>query len=307
MDFIRILEHIGKNGAVLAPLLIISLGAAVAFDELFPRDRLSKVFMTGGLPGSLIASITSAVLPQSAGGKIPLAARFRGMGGRLLPTLSFAIAGSALSLPAIVLTLSLGWRFALLRLGSVIIFGVVAGTLAHTRLQEGLKLSPPVDWLSICEPDYCDIRPNPEEWEKTYPWRSYLRLLGLSIRILFPWLILSLILAAMLEVVIPPKTLTAFLGQWWSPALAAVSGFPLFLAVGTDVPLVQTMLSKGVPLASAVSFMLGAPVVNFPVYAMLKRWLGRSAALGIIIACWLIATGLGWFLMFVGWAGRIIF
>ncbi len=303
MGFVQFIEQIAKQGAIYAPLLIISLALAVAFDRFFPREKLRALFEADGLPGSLLASAASAILPPSAGGKIPLAARFGEMGGRLHPTISFAIAGSALSLPGIILTFALGWRISLLRIASAIILGAVAGSLLQKRLSKRLEIAKPADWLSVCDPDYCDIRPEQEEWERTYPWKSFSWQLVVNVRIIMPWLALSLALAALLGSVIPRETFAALFGRWWSPLFAAGLGFPFFMVAGADVPLIQLLIAKGVSLGSTLPFMLGAPVVNFPVYALIKRWLGRAAAIDILVTAWIAAAAFGWLIMLAEWAG----
>ncbi|MHB0977351.1 MAG: permease [Candidatus Aquicultorales bacterium] len=294
MDLIAIIREMTGNVAVLFPLLIIALGIGAAFELFFPRERLSMLFGTQGLPGSLMAAAGSVLHPATSGGKIPIAARFRQEGGRLLPTLAFLVAGSALSLPGILLTLGIGWKIAAIRILATVLFGTLVAFMAHRRLYERLKVTAPADWKTACEPDFCDIRPEPEDWEKAYPFHAFGRILLFNARILIPWFFLGLVIAAIFSVWLAPSSFSGLFGRWWSPLLAALGGLPFFFVAGSDVPIVQVLLAKGVPLPSVISFMMAAPVVNLPVYMMLKRWLGRRSAVMLLLTAWIGAAMVGW-------------
>lgn len=306
MNFMQLIGHIAGQGFLLGLVLIITLAACTAFDQRFPRDRLLSVFKEEGLPGSLLAAVVSVIFPPAAGGKIPLAARFRQSGGAWPALFAFALAGSALSFPALVLTFTLGWRLACLRLATSILFGLMAGAIVYRRTHHMLKSADSVDWLTLCEPDYCDIKPERAEWEETYPWRSYANLFFSNLRIVFPWLILSLLVASLFTLGQASNGFIGLFKHWWSPLLASCSGLPFFFLMGTDVPIAGALLSRGVSTATAISFMLGAPVVNFPVYLIFKRWLGKRAAVEILLTCAVIASALGWFVALAGWLGNII-
>ncbi|MCL4499575.1 MAG: permease [Chloroflexi bacterium] len=294
MNFTTLIESTAKEGAILISLLIITSGAAVALEQVFPRDQLRAIFAHGGFLGSVTTALGSVIFPGTAGGKITLAARFREAGVGLPQTLIFILAGSALSLPGIALTLSLGWRLAVLRLCTAVVFGAMVGAFAHIRLRDRLKKEPPAGWLEAFHPDYCDVRPELEEWEATYPRDAWFRALIANFRILAPWLVLSLVIALILQIAVTPAGLAGFFGKWWSPLFAAASGFPFFFAGGADVPILKVMAARGVPLSALVAFMTGAPVVNFPVFLILGRWLGRRVAISILVYAWLGAAALGW-------------
>lgn len=305
MDFSGTLAQLGKTAAVLIPLLIITLGLAALFDGYFARERLRGLFAARDFAGSLLASVVSTILPHSAGGVIPLAAYFRATGGQLLPILSFVIAGAALSLPSIALTFWLGWRMVLLRIGGAMIMGLLVGIVAARRLEAGQSLTTLVDWRSLCRDAYCDIRPELEGWESTYPVRAFLQLLLNNLRIYLPWLLLSLAIVAIASFGGFSEVLGQLLTKWWSPLVASAAGLPAFFIGGSDVPVTKLLIDGGASTATVVSFMLGAPVVNLPVYLLMSRWLGRSGALQVVVIGWLSAATIGWLVMLFEWLMKL--
>jgi len=65
------------------------------------------------------------------------------------------------------------------------------------------------------------------------------------------------------------EQLFADTGDWTVP-LASLAGLPLYLSANATVPLLDAFVSKGVPLGTALAFLLSAVGVSFPELVLLR-------------------------------------
>ncbi|MFZ5494622.1 MAG: permease [Verrucomicrobiota bacterium] len=157
-----------------------------------------------------------------------------------------------------------GWRFALIYAGVGIALGVFGG-LALTLLRAERWLTP-----AAMAPVGADEDPPPAGW------RARLRAAAeTSVRILrriLPWLLFSLALGAGMHGFVPAgffENLFAGTGGWTVP-LASLAGLPLYVSANATVPLLDAFVAKGVPLGTALAFLLSAVGVSFPELVLLR-------------------------------------
>lgn len=158
-----------------------------------------------------------------------------------------------------------GWKFALTYAGVGIALGVLGG-LALTLMRAERWLTPGA--MAPIAPDDDDPPPS--------GWRARLRdAAETSFRILrriMPWLLASLALGAGLHGFVPAgffERLFAGTGAWSVP-LASLAGLPLYVSANATVPLLDAFVSKGVPLGTALAFLLSAVGVSMPELIMLR-------------------------------------
>jgi hypothetical protein len=157
-----------------------------------------------------------------------------------------------------------GWKFAVTYAAVGIVLGV-AGGLALTLLRAERWLTP-----GAMAPVAADDDP------PLHGWRARLRdAAETSLRILrriLPWLLASLALGAGLHGFVPAgffERLFAGTGAWTVP-LASLAGLPLYVSANATVPLLDAFVAKGVPLGTALAFLLSAVGVSFPELVMLR-------------------------------------
>ena len=82
----------------------------------------------------------------------------------------------------------------------------------------------------------------------------------------------------------------------WSVPLAALVGLPLYVSANATVPLLEALVTKGVPLGTALAFLLSAVGVSLPELVMLRSVMSVRL-LVIFSAVVLVGTTLiGWLL-----------
>jgi hypothetical protein len=157
-----------------------------------------------------------------------------------------------------------GWKFAITYAGVGIALGVFGG-LALTLIRAER-------WLT----DGALAPVATEEDAPLHGWKARLTdAAETSVRILrkiMPWLLASLALGAGMHGFVPAgffERLFAGTGAWTVP-LASAAGLPLYVSANATVPLLDAFVAKGVPLGTALAFLLSAVGVSFPELVMLR-------------------------------------
>src|SRR5262245_5589928 len=203
------IARVFANAAVeIVPLFFVALILGVTL-EAFVSNRTIERFLTGRHPATmLVASTTGAVIPLCTCGMVPLAISLRRRGSDLKHTFAFLTAGAAVSVPVLLLTWKvLGPVWMGVRFVTSVVFGLLVGYVATRALQPEAARSadtPPT------EPVQRPIEPPPDPEaliEMTLPesevrvetrtrFARVLRRLRGQIKEYFPWVVVSLALAA---------------------------------------------------------------------------------------------------------------
>lgn len=92
------------------------------------------------------------------------------------------------------------------------------------------------------------------------------------LRKIAPWLLVALAFGAALHGFVPEgffERMFAGTGAWTVP-LASLAGLPLYVSANATVPLLEAFVTKGVPLGTALAFLLSAVGVSLPELVMLR-------------------------------------
>jgi uncharacterized protein len=189
----------------------------------------------------------------------------------------------------VLMGVAFGWKIAAAYAVAGLTLGVVGG-LALTALRAER-------WLAV------GAIPEAELEEDAAPagWRAGAREAADTsfhiFRKVAPWLLAALALGAALHGFVP----SGYFERWfagtgmWTVPLAAFSGFPLYVSANATVPLLEAFVAKGVPLGTALAFILAAVGVSLPELTMLRsvmtvRLLGLFTAIvlgGTVLIGWM--------------------
>jgi uncharacterized membrane protein YraQ (UPF0718 family) len=88
-----------------------------------------------------------------------------------------------------------------------------------------------------------------------------------------PYLAIALVIGAAIHGFVPEQALAAWFatGRWWDVPAAVVLGFPLYASANATVPVLETLVAKGVPLGTGMAFIMAAVGVSLPELIILKR------------------------------------
>jgi uncharacterized protein len=293
----------------IVPLFLLALILGAVLEE-FVSNRTIERFLTGRHPATMVvASTTGALIPLCTCGMVPLAVSLRRRGSDLKHTFAFLTAGAAVSVPVLLLTWKvLGPRWMVVRLVTSVLYGLFVGYLAVRVLRSVKERSAdPVPQGPIQGP----IVPpaHPSDAERTLPatvirTRSRLGRVARRFRGQLleygPWVLVSLALAAIVDVLVPRHVVHVLYGQKTLAGsfLASLTGVPFYFCSGAELPLVDQLLTKGMGRGPGTAMLLAVPIVNLLTFGVVSRWLGAKGALlylGLCVAgSTLIGALTGW-------------
>ncbi|MEA3339691.1 MAG: permease [Chloroflexota bacterium] len=235
-------------------------------------------------PGAVLgAACLGGASPLCTIGAAPVLVELLRNGASPAPALAFLVASSLLNPQLFVLMVGgLGLPLALVQVAGVLLLSLPVGLLVR-RLKPEIFLS--AETLS----------PAPRASARaTLRPRAILRLVE-TVGLYF---VIGVILAALLQTLIPPAWTSAFLGtgHWYGVLLAGVLGVPLYVCGGGAVPIVAGLLAQGMSPGAALTFFLAGPATRLTSLAALGALLNRRALIAytayIIVGAALVGAAL---------------
>jgi len=80
-------------------------------------------------------------------------------------------------------------------------------------------------------------------------------------------------IGALIHNVVPESMITALLGtdKWYSVPLATLVGIPMYADIFGTLPIAEALVTKGVGIGTALSFMMAVTALSLPSIVMLKK------------------------------------
>lgn len=279
---------------------ILLLLALMVYATAFLRAGLQTEALREKLSGAkrglgyLLAAIFGAVTPFCSCSIIPLFLGFTTAGIPLGIAMSFLIASPMINEIAVVLLGGLlGWTFAAAYVVVGIAAGVAAGALADALRADRWLRGPAQAGFTEPRP----LRGLPLRITMEGRHRFALNECRNIFRKVGPWVIVGVGLGALLHGFVPEQWVTERLGtgRWWTVPLVVAAGVPLYANVTGIVPVLESLLLKGVPVGTALAFCMSTVAVSLPELLMLRQAMRpRLLALfvGVLAA---FCTLAGWF------------
>ena len=258
---------------ILILLFLISslMGAVNAY---FPVDRLRVYLTTKKMYGLeyFFASFFGAVTPFCSCSSIPLFIGFVKGGIPLGVTFSFLITSPLVNEIAVAMFLGLfGIKATVIYAGAGILMGTVGGLfLGKLNLDKYLS-----DWVRQIQENA--IQEN-EEWQGENA--SFLDRLPTIIkdgwdivRKVLLYVIIGIAIGAAMHGYVPENFFTGFLSadKWYAIPLAVILAVPMYANAAGIVPVIQVFVAKGVPLGTAIAFMMAVVGLSLPEATLLKK------------------------------------
>ena len=115
------------------------------------------------------------------------------------------------------------------------------------------------------------------------------------------WVIAGVGLGSLMHGFIPDNWILDHLGQgqWWSVPGAVLLGIPLYANASGVIPVVETLINQGLPVGTAMAFMMSVVAASFPEFMMLKQVMRPRLLLIFFMILLIFFTLSGWILNFV--------
>lgn len=254
-------------------LLFIITSVMGAVNSYFPVDKIRNFLSRNKLFGLeyFFASAFGAVTPFCSCSSVPLFIGFVKGGIPLGVTFAFLITSPLVNEVAIAMFIGMfGLKATLIYAGSGILLGMTGGIiLGKMKLEK--YLSPWVQGILT----KAEKEGNLEEEKKTFLQRLpeiFREALGI-IKSVFWYIIIGIGLGALMHGFIP----TGFFEQYISKdnplavPLAVIIGVPMYSNAAGVLPVIQVFVQKGIPIGTAIAFMMAVVGLSIPEATLLKK------------------------------------
>ncbi|NCO63810.1 MAG: permease [Flavobacteriales bacterium] len=272
--------HLGTalNFFVYDTLKILILLFIIVFlmgivNTYFPIEKLKDYLHRKKLYGLeyFFASIFGAITPFCSCSSVPLFIGFVQGGIPLGVTFAFLITSPLVNEVAIAMFIGLfGWKATLIYAGSGILLGTIGGWLLGKFNLEPL-LS---DWVKkILEHK---MQQGKYEEEKL-SFRQRLPEITQSawdiVKGVLWYVIIGIAVGAAMHGYVPENFFGQYLGggEWWTVPIAVLFAVPMYANAAGIVPVIEVFVAKGVPLGTAIAFMMATVGLSIPEATLLKK------------------------------------
>lgn len=272
-------------------LLRASLNVEKVRDFLAGRQRFL---------GYLLGSGFGAITPFCSCSSIPVFLGFTSAGIPVGITMAFLLTSPLINEVAVLLLLGLlGWKFTVLYVVVGMTVGILGGMFldmikaerwlqpfANQALRDARSGTHLTGTQSV-EANQISIQQR-HQFAKAETTEIFRRV--------WKWVIVGVGLGAGLHGFIPEGWIETYLGvgQWWTVPVAVLLGIPLYSNATGIIPVMESLLSHGLPVGTTLAFCMSTVAASFPEFILLKQVM-RWHLLATVFVMLLVAfTCIGW-------------
>ncbi len=121
---------------------------------------------------------------------------------------------------------------------------------------------------------------------------------GNILKRIWKWVFIGVGAGAVIHGLVPENFIARHLGsgQWWSVPAAVLLGIPLYGGAAGTIPVIQSLISKGLPAGTAAVFMMSVVAVSFPEFVLLRQVMKPRLLLIFFSMLLVFFTLAGWIL-----------
>ncbi len=270
----------------LGPSLLIGSALAGLLHGLLPRDFARRQLRGRGSVWKAV--LLGVPLPLCSCGVLPTGLGLKKDGASDGASIGFLISTPQTGVDSVVVSAAfLGWPFALFKVVSAAVTGLVGGLLADRVGRAKVEtVGKSVDLVA-------------DEAPRT--WRDMLDH-GLELlRSIWGWLVVGVLISAAIEVLVPAEVFAgaAAWGGLGASLAALVISLPLYVCATASVPIAAALVAGGLPASAALVFLMAGPATNAATVGAVNRSFGGrvlAVYLGTLISGSML---LGWLFDFV--------
>lgn len=282
--------------SMLVILVTYVMGAVTAYLPMEKiRDYLERNKKSGF--GNVMASILGAVTPFCSCSSIPL---FVGMMQARIPlgiSLSFLITSPLVNEIAIaIFWMSYGWKVTIAYILSGIALGVSGGIIL-----EKLGMARYVaDWLKSIDRATGTGEKDNRGLLKRFP-EIHLEAIK-TLKKLVPYIFIGIAIGSLIHGYVPESFFETYISRSnpFAVPVAVLVSIPLYIDAVGILPILDSLVDKGVPLGTAIAFMMGSIGLSIPEGLLLKKVMQKQLILAFFstIAIGMILSGFLFNLLF---------
>lgn len=284
--------------AIKILLLLVGLIYVIAWLRAALNIERAREYLKGKkrILGYFLGALFGSVTPFCSCSSIPL---FIGFATARIPfgvTMAFLVTSPLVNEIAVVLLWGLlGWKFTVI----YVIVGMAAGMLGGLLmdiLQAERWLQPfiiessrkiPLEIIAARK-----ARKMTAYQRHSFAWGETCAIF----RKVWLWVIIGVGIGAALHGFVPDDWFARHFGagEWWTVPAAVLVAIPLYSNVTGIVPIMESLLMKGLPLGTTLAFCMSAVAASIPEVMLLRRIMTIRLQIVFIAYLWVIFTLIGW-------------
>ena len=258
---------------IIILLFFISILMGI-INAYFPIERLRNYLITHKMYGLqyLLASLFGAITPFCSCSSIPLFIGFVKSGIPLGVTFAFLITSPLVNEVAVAIFLgSFGVKITLVYVLSGILLGVIGGfVLGRMKLHPYLS-----DWVKQIQ---ANSSAQADDWEKEHT--TFLKRLPVIVRDatqivrgVLVYILIGIGIGAFMHGFVPEGFFEEYLSKdnWLAVPLSVILAVPMYANAAGIVPIIEVFVAKGIPIGTAIAFMMGVVGLSLPEATLLKK------------------------------------
>ncbi|WP_458626135.1 permease [Winogradskyella sp. PC D3.3] len=256
---------------ILLFVIIFFMGIVNSY---FPIDKVKNYLSRNKLYGLeyLMASFFGVVTPFCSCSSVPLFIGFVRGGIPLGVTFAFLITSPLVNEVAIGLFVGLfGIKTTIIYVISGILLGTVSGVILQ-KLKLERHLTPWVkDLLANAQKDQDTFIAEKQTLKQRLPviWNEVLKIL----KGIIPYVIVGIAIGGLMHGYIPEGFFEQYMDKdnLFAVPIATIFAVPMYSNASGILPVVQVLVAKGIPLGTAIAFMMGVVGLSLPEAMLLKK------------------------------------
>lgn len=258
---------------ILLLLFVISILMGI-INAYFPIERLRNFLTSRKLYGLqyFFASLFGAITPFCSCSSIPLFIGFVKGGIPLGVTFAFLITSPLVNEVAVAMFIgSFGMRITIIYVISGILLGIIGGLLLGK-----MKLEPYLsDWVKQLQQNSTS---NAQTWDEQHtPFLhrlpSIIKEAWKIVRGVLLYILIGIGVGAFMHGYIPEGFFEQYMSKdnWFAVPLSVILAIPMYANAAGIVPIIEVFVAKGIPLGTAIAFMMAVVGLSLPEATLLKK------------------------------------
>ena len=231
-----------------------------------PEAKLKRWMAGRGIAGNFVAAMFGAITPFCSCSSIPIFISLLKAGVPLGVTFSFLITSPIVNeYLAVLMAAEFGIPITVAYVACGLVIGTVVGAiLGRMNLDEYLEhdlLGSPYDFAHATKHTFATrIR---------FGWLEAVDV----VRRIWVWVLAGVAIGAVIHNYVPQESIARVVGATgiWGVPIATLIGVPMYGSCAAIVPVAVVLFEKGVPLGTALAFMMAVAALSFPEAIMLRR------------------------------------
>lgn len=249
-------------------ILFVSITIIGILRTYVSRTTIESKLSKGGIWSYILASIFGVITPFCSCSSIPLFISFIKLKVPLGVTFTFLITSPLVNEYLAVLMLSFfGFKITILYIAAGIMLGIISGIIISKSNMEKY----------IVEDIYSENIDNEPDNRKFDSFSQRLKY-GLDEAIditkkLYIWIIIAIAIGSVIHNYVPEEKIHNIISKlgFFSVPIAVIIGVPMYGSCAAILPIAAVLFQKGIPLGTALSFMMAVSALSIPEAIMLRR------------------------------------